>query len=117
MQHDLETALPLDVEAAFEEPWQAEAFALAVTLSAAGCYSWEEWTAVFSRRLKAAEYCDASKPIGYFDAWLEALEELVTAKGIADLPSLLARKIEWIAAYESTPHGKPVMLPKNEDIF
>ena len=32
----------------FSEPWQAQVFALAVSLSEAGLLRWHEWTDVFS---------------------------------------------------------------------
>jgi nitrile hydratase accessory protein len=115
MQRNPEALLLPDAEPVFEAPWQAEAFALAITLSSAGWYTWAEWTAVFSRRLKAPERSASDGTIGYFDAWLEALEELVGTKGIADKTSLIARKSAWIAAYERTPHGKLVSLARNHD--
>jgi len=39
----------------FAEPWQAEAFALAVRLSAHGCFTWQEWATTLAAELAAAE--------------------------------------------------------------
>ena len=36
------------------EPWEAEAFALAVKLSERGHFSWTEWAATLAEELKAA---------------------------------------------------------------
>jgi nitrile hydratase accessory protein len=95
----------------FAEPWQAQAFALAVKLSEQGHFTWKEWAATLGDELKAAtsrgEPDDGSR---YYHHWLAALERLVTAKGLADLAALAARKEAWAEAYRRTPHGKPVQL-------
>src|SRR6187397_1507702 len=38
----------------FAEPWQAQAFALAVKLSEQGHYTWKEWAASLAEELQAA---------------------------------------------------------------
>jgi nitrile hydratase accessory protein len=38
----------------FAEPWQAQAFALAVKLSEQGHFTWKEWAATLGDELKAA---------------------------------------------------------------
>jgi len=95
----------------FAEPWQAEAFALAVRLSAQGHFTWKEWASTLADELKAAatrgEPDDGSR---YYQCWLTALERLVVAKGLSDRAALLARKEAWAEAYRRTPHGKPVEL-------
>ena len=95
----------------FAEPWQAEAFALAVRLSAQGHFTWKEWASTLADELKAAatrgEPDDGSR---YYHHWLTALERLVVAKGLSDPATLLARKKAWAEAYRRTPHGKPVEL-------
>ena len=100
----------------FAEPWQAQAFAPAVKLSEEGYFTWNEWAAALAKELNAAtsrgEPDDGSH---YYDHWLAALEHLVTAKGLADSASLLARKEAWADAYRSTPHGMPVKLTIGSD--
>jgi len=95
----------------FAEPWQAQAFALAVRLSAQGHFTWKEWAAALADELKAAAHRgqpdDGSH---YYEHWLAALERLVTAKGLSNRNEMLARKDAWADAYRSTPHGKPVKL-------
>ena len=95
----------------FAEPWQAQAFALAVKLSEQGHFTWKEWAAALADELKAAanrgEPDDGSH---YYDHWLAALERLVTSKGLSNPAALLARKEAWADAYRHTPHGKPVEL-------
>jgi nitrile hydratase accessory protein len=95
----------------FAEPWQAQAFALAVKLSEQGYFTWKEWATALAQELKAAadrgEPDDGSR---YYEHWLAALERLVTVKGLSDSASMLARKEAWADAYRHTPHGKPVEL-------
>jgi nitrile hydratase accessory protein len=95
----------------FAEPWQAQAFALAVNLSERGYFTWKEWAAALAEELELAarrgEPDDGSR---YYEHWLAALERLVTAKGLADQTALLTRKEAWAAAYRNTPHGQPVEL-------
>ena len=38
----------------FAEPWQAQAFALAVKLSEQGHFTWKEWAASLAEELQAA---------------------------------------------------------------
>jgi len=95
----------------FAEPWQAQAFALAVRLSEQGYFTWKEWAAALAGELKAAadrgEPDDGSR---YYEYWLAALERLVTAKGLSNPAAMLERKEAWADAYRHTPHGKPVEL-------
>lgn len=95
----------------FAEPWQAQAFALAVKLSEQGHFTWKEWAATLADEIKqaanATERDDGSK---YYHHWLTALERLVSTKGLSDPQSLLTRKVAWADAYRQTPHGKPVTL-------
>ena len=101
---------------AFAEPWQAQAFALAVKLSEQGHFAWKEWAAALADQLKAAasrgESDDGSH---YYEHWLASLERLVAAKGLTDPAAMLARKEAWAHAYRHTPHGKPVELPSTRN--
>jgi nitrile hydratase accessory protein len=100
----------------FAEPWQAQAFALAVKLSEQGHFTWTEWSHALGDELKAAagrgEGDDGSH---YYEHWLAALERLVTAKGLTDRAALAARKEAWADAYRHTPHGNPVELAAGGD--
>ena len=95
----------------FAEPWQAQAFALAVKLSEQGHFTWKEWAAALANELKAA--ADRGEPdegSHYYEHWLAALERLVVGKGLTDQTALFQRKQAWAEAYRRTPHGKPVEL-------
>jgi nitrile hydratase accessory protein len=95
----------------FAEPWQAQAFALAVKLSELGYFTWKEWAEALAAELKAAsdrgEPDDGSR---YYNHWLVALERLSVAKGLTDVAAMQDRKEAWADAYRHTPHGKPVEL-------
>jgi nitrile hydratase accessory protein len=87
-------ALPRDEGGpVFAEPWQAQAFALAIKLSEAGIFTWKEWAAALAAELKAAaergEPDDGSR---YYHHWQAALERLVLEKGLLDSSALLRRK-------------------------
>ena len=96
----------MSAEPVFAEPWQAQAFALAVKLSEQGHFTWKEWTETLAAELKGADD-DGSR---YYEHWLAALERLVSAKGLTDPSAMRARKEAWADAYRHTPHGKPVQL-------
>jgi nitrile hydratase accessory protein len=100
----------------FAEPWQAQAFAVAVRLSEQGHFTWKEWAAALAGELKAAadrgEPDDGSR---YYHHWLAALERLAAEKGLTDPAALAARKEAWAEAYRRTPHGKPVELAAGLD--
>lgn len=91
-------------EAPFEEPWQAQLFALTVALNEAGQFTWSEWAEVFGPRVKGV---GADQ---YWETWSEALVALLEAKGIAGAPDILALTRRWQAAAKATPHGKPILL-------
>ena len=104
--------IPRDEEGpVFAEPWQAQAFAMAVRLSEQGHFTWKEWAAALAAELKAAE--DRGEPddgTHYYEHWLATLERLVSAKALSNPNEMLARKEAWADAYRHTPHGKPVAL-------
>ena len=103
--------LPRDPEGpVFAEPWQAQAFAMALQLHAQGAFTWAEWAQALSARLAAAGPDDDGGR--YYEHWLAALEDLVTAKQLAAGAELAARKDAWADAYRHTPHGRPVELAR-----
>ncbi len=104
--------LPRDEEGpVFAEPWQAQAFAMAVQLSADGHFTWTEWTIALGEQLQAAvrrgEPDDGSR---YYEHWIAALEHLVVDKKLTNLTALNKRKKAWADSYRNTPHGLPVEL-------
>ena len=105
--------LPRDDEGpVFAEPWQAQAFAMAVKLHEGGHFSWTEWAATLTDAIRdAREAGDPDLGDTYYLHWLAALERIVADKGIVTAEALSARKSEWAEAAEHTPHGEPIVLP------
>ena len=100
--------LPRDAEGpVFAEPWQAQAFALALKLHEGGAFTWAEWAETLSAELLADPEDDGSR---YYEHWVAALERLVTGRNLAGSDELGARKDAWKNAYLHTPHGTPVAL-------
>jgi len=91
-------------EKVFAEPWQAQAFALAVKLSEQGHFAWKEFSEALAAEIKSAPDRE------YYQNWLATLERLVAAKGLATPEAMHSRKEAWADAYRHTPHGKPVAL-------
>jgi len=95
----------------FAEPWQAQAFAMAVQLSADGHFTWTDWTTALGDQLQAAvRRGDPDDGSRYFEHWIAALEQLAADKKLTDLAALSERKEAWADAYRHTPHGQPVEL-------
>ncbi|HEY6174786.1 MAG TPA: nitrile hydratase accessory protein [Kofleriaceae bacterium] len=105
--------LPRDGEGSpvFREPWEAQAFAMAVRLHEAGHFTWTEWAAALSEEIRQAQAAgDPDLGDTYYRHWLAALERLVTAKGLVSTEELARRKDEWADAARATPHGAPIEL-------
>ena len=61
----------------FQEPWEAQAFALAVLLSERGIFTWAEWTKTLGATIQAATELQNGDGSAYYQCWLKALEQLV----------------------------------------
>ena len=105
-------ALPRDDEGpVFKAPWEAQAFAMTVSLHAAGAFTWREWANALAAELSAAAaHGEPDDGSHYYEHWLTALEKLVTKKGVVPAQELQRRLDEWDAAVRATPHGKPIEL-------
>lgn len=100
--------LPKDADGpVFAEPWEAQAFAMAVKLNEAGVFGWGEWAETLGAELKA----HPARP--YYESWLAALERLVEAKGVMSEAERLARVDAWDRAAKATPHGQPIELSRD----
>jgi nitrile hydratase accessory protein len=100
-------------ERPFEEPWQAEAFALTVALHVRGLFTWSDWAEALSREVKR----DGAAPDGhdYYEHWLAALETLLAAKGVAGADEVARMAAAWERAAHATPHGKPILLENDPE--
>ena len=95
----------------FREPWEAQAFAMAVALHQRGLFSWPEWAAALAEEIRLApQHGDADLGDTYYHHWLAALEKLVAAKGASSAAELARYRDAWDHAAERTPHGRPIEL-------
>jgi len=95
----------------FREPWEAQAFALAVALHERGVFTWPEWAQALGAEIRRAQ--DAGDPDTgetYYRHWLRALERLVSERGVTDAATLERYADAWRRAAERTPHGTPIEL-------
>jgi nitrile hydratase accessory protein len=95
----------------FHAPWEAEAFALALSLNTRGVFTWTEWAATLGDEIKKAQAAgDPDTGETYYHHWLAALERIVAAKGLADAHVLSRTRDAWQRACARTPHGTPIEL-------
>ena len=99
----------------FREPWEAEAFALAVSLNERGLFTWKEWAKILGEEIKKAQAAgDPDTGETYYRHWLATLERILSEKGIAD-PIILSRTRDaWQRACARTPHGSPIALQPDD---
>lgn len=95
----------------FREPWEAQAFALAVSLSERGLFTWKEWAQVLGDEIKKAQAAgDPDTGETYYRHWLATLERMVAEKGLTDTSTLARTRDAWQRACARTPHGTPIAL-------
>lgn len=104
--------LPVNAEGpVFREPWEAQAFAMAVALQSRGVFTWSEWAATLGAEIKRAQ-ADGDPDTGetYYRHWLAALERIVAAKQLSDPATLQRYSDAWTHAARRTPHGTAIEL-------
>jgi len=113
---DLVPGIPCEGEApVFAEPWQAQAFAMALTLQQRGVFSWNEWADELGAQIKAAiAQGDPDDGTTYYRHWLATLERLVARKGLASPETLDRYHRAWDHAAERTPHGQTIELTPDD---
>jgi len=95
----------------FREPWEAHAFAMALTLHERGLFSWPEWAATLAEEILRAQGAgDADTGETYYRHWLATLERLVAEKGVATSDTLTRYRDAWDHAADRTAHGQPIEL-------
>lgn len=100
----------------FNEPWEAQAFAITLALHRQGVFTWDEWASTLGSEIKAAQSRgDPDTGNTYYHHWLAAIERLVREKGIASGETLTRYRDAWDRAADRTPHGEPIVL-RAEDL-
>lgn len=98
---------PFEREPVFAEPWEAQAFAMAVKLTEAGHFTVAEWADTLGAAIAANPH------ESYYGNWLAALETMAERKGLTS-PAERRRRIEdWDRAAHATPHGLPIELSRS----
>ena len=101
----------VDGQPAFDEPWQAQALALADTLVQNGMFSASAWSEALGAALTQAQSRGAADDQStYYQCVLSALEGLVAEHSLIDRQAMSGKRKDWEQAYLSTPHGQPVKL-------
>jgi nitrile hydratase accessory protein len=99
----------------FREPWEAQAFAMALALHGRGLFSWKEWAAALAEEIRRAQQGgDPDTGETYYRHWLATLERLSAEKGVTTSDTLHRYHDAWSNAADRTPHGSPIEL-KPED--
>jgi nitrile hydratase accessory protein len=95
----------------FREPWEAQAFAMALALHERGVFTWPEWAAALAAEIRRAQAAgDPDTGETYYLHWLTALEKLVAEKRVTSGETLHRYRDAWEHACERTPHGRPIEL-------
>jgi len=99
----------------FREPWEAQAFSMALALHQRGLFTWTEWAATLADEIKRAQAAgDPDTGETYYRHWLATLERLVAEKGIASRETLARYRDAWDRAADRTPHGTPIELSPDD---
>jgi len=108
--------LPRDEQGpVFREPWEAQAFAMALALQQRGLFTWSEWAAALGEEIKRAQRAgDPDTGETYYRHWLATLERLVAEKGVASKENLERYRDAWDRAADRTPHGTPIELTPDD---
>jgi nitrile hydratase accessory protein len=95
----------------FREPWEAQAFAMALALHGRGLFTWKEWAAALADEIGRAQQAgDSDNGETYYRHWLATLERVIAAKGVATSETLHRYRDAWDHAADRTPHGLPIEL-------
>ena len=105
-------SLPRDAEGpVFREPWEAQAFAMALALHDKGLFTWPQWAATLGEEIRRAQAAgDPDTGETYYLHWLATLERLVAEKGVVSSATLTRYRDAWDHAADRTPHGRPIDL-------
>ena len=94
----------------FREPWEAQAFAMALALHERGAVHLAGMGRRLAAEIKRAQAAgDPDTGDTYYLHWLATLERLVAEKGVTDGDAHRYRDA-WDHAADRTPHGKPIEL-------
>src|SRR3989442_13301074 len=89
--------IPRDAQGpVFREPWEAQAFSMALALHQRGLFTWPEWAATLADEIKRAQAAgDPDTGETYYRHWLAPLERPVAGKGVASLETQTPYRDAW----------------------
>jgi nitrile hydratase accessory protein len=100
-----------DVGPVFREPWEAQAFAMTLSLHERGVFTWKEWAHALAQAIRDAQAAgDPDTGQTYYRHWLTALERIAVDKQLVTDALRERRKAQWEEAARRTPHGQPIRL-------
>ena len=97
----------------FAAPWEAQVFALVVSLREAGLFTWSEWADRLGRAIRPA---DAPEQAADYRAWLATLESILAERGVTGPEGVAARTAAFQRAAAATPHGQAIRL-ENDPLY
>lgn len=97
---------PRGDEQVFSEPWQAQVFAMTVTLYEGGVFTWPEWAQILGKHVAEG----APDGSDYYQRWADAFGELLEQRGLLSAEQVAETTAAWHAAAARTPHGQPIEL-------
>ena len=108
--------IPRDAQGpVFREPWEAQAFSMALALHQRGLFTWPEWAATLADEIKRAQAAgDPDTGETYYRHWLANLERLIAVKGVTTAHDLHRYRDAWDHAADRTPHGTPIELSPDD---
>jgi len=108
----LQKGMPVDGDGpVFREPWEAQAFGMALALHERGLFTWDEWAQALAAQIRAAQVLgDPDLGNTYYRHWLAAIEALVSAKGASSPKELGRYQRAWDHATDRAAHGQPIEL-------
>lgn len=88
---------------AFAQPWEADAFVIAVALSQRGYFSWPQWVEQFAQEIHhSPQRRDESAHTAYYRQWLSCLEKILSQHHLIPQSELLSREEQWRQAFLNT---------------
>jgi nitrile hydratase accessory protein len=100
----------------FREPWEAQAFAIALALHQRGVFTWHDWAETLGDEIRKAQAAgDPDTGTTYYHHWLNTIERMIAERGLTDRGTLMRYRAAWGRAADRTPHGTAIEL-RDDDL-
>ena len=95
----------------FREPWEAQAFAMALALHERGMFTWPQWAATLADEIKRAQAAGDPDTGETYYATGSTRSNASSPRRASPIAATLARyQHAWDHAADRTPHGEPIEL-------